>query len=150
MAFITNVSKNLINSDFYIAMNLLDGYEISDNSRYSVFLKNEGNITYCVSLINCEVGINYEDFTKALENGLKKVDRNTVLICLYIFNDRSRGIEEYATNDVDDYSSKFVNIRWVVDPKNKKIRVKGSQPTDIIGLKSIIESSFESDSKKKQ
>lgn len=141
MFFIKNFTEKLLENEYKPIANFYSNKHIDENTEYIAFLKQIGQISYCVVVINADKKYDYKGFYKDVLSYLKQLNK-AVVTGIFVTNNADNSLIEFADNDIEDYQKKIVDIRWVVDTSTNSIIVKGHQPNKILDLDVLIKKSF--------
>lgn len=138
--FIKKATEILLSRDYRIVPKLCDSSTVGSESQYITFFKQSGVTFYGIVLINTAL-CDYKSTSERLREQFKAVAgrysfANAYFIGIYIGRDAE--LKDYCTNDIDDYTAYFNEIRWIADTESKKIAVYGSQPDKIEDIGEIV------------
>jgi len=143
MSYIVNLAKGLTNENFNIITGLCSSQNITEHTRFLTFAKREGHINYGIAIINCDIESDYKQAAGLLSDSFSNIEGNKIFINIFLSSNIDDELISYVHNDIDNYNSNFINIKWLVNAEENKFIVEGSQPDDILNLKKLIKDSFD-------
>ncbi len=141
MAFIKNMAENLIANEFRPINNFYSSPGIGEDTEYIGFVRQIGNITYGIVIINADKKYDYKGFFADTLSFFSQLERVMVL-GIFASDSPDEELTAYCTQDIEDYQAELISIKWIADTGNNKLRVKGSQPDELLNIHSLVYDSF--------
>lgn len=141
MFFIKNFTEKLLENEYKPIANFYSSKNIDENTEYIAFIKQVGQISYCVVVINADKKYDYKGFYKDVLSYLNQLNK-VVVTGIFVTNSLNDQLIDFTNIDIEDYQNKLIDVRWIVDIKNNKIIVNGQQPNKILNVDMLIKTSF--------
>ncbi len=147
MSFPKKITEKLLERDYNFVPRLSDGELVGNDSKYISFLKQSGTAVYGVVLLRADNSFDYRDVYIRLKETFYQFAggincTNAYYVGLFVGSDEDAELRDFCTNDIEDYTLKLNEIRWIVDVEKKKIFVMGSQPDKLLDLNELIDSAL--------
>lgn len=141
MFFIKNFTEKLLENEYKPIANFYSSKNIDENTEYIAFVKQVGQISYCVVVINADKKYDYKGFYKDVLSYLNQLNK-AVVTGVFVTSKLNDEIIDFTNIDIDDYQNKLIDVRWIADTENNKLIVNGEQPNKILNIDDMIKASF--------
>ncbi len=141
MAFIKNLTEKLLANEFKPIANFYDSRSIGDDTQYLGFSKQTGSIIYGIVIINADKIYDCKGFYDHVLEFFSSFERVMVL-GIFVSKSPSEELFSFCSNDIDDYQSRLISIKWIADTQKEALIVKGKQPDELLNIHSLIKESF--------
>ncbi len=141
MAFIRNLTERLLANEFRPIANFYDSRNIGDDTQYLGFAKQTGSIVYGVVIINADRKYDYRGFYNDVLSFFSRLEK-TMVLGIFVSSSPDDELVSFCTNDIEDYQSPLISIKWIADTEKNELTVKGSQPDEFLNIHNMIRDSF--------
>lgn len=131
------IAERLLQRDYRIA-------ECSEGNQDCclTFIKYNGVLVYCVIVVDTDADNYRERYNSVREKVYIIINRlkceRAFVSGVFTGESEKAGLRDFVTVNIEDYSEKIIETRWLADVGEKKVKVYGSQPDKMDGLEKII------------
>jgi membrane associated rhomboid family serine protease len=150
MSLIKTITKNLLERDYRVVENLSDGHSVNDDLTHITFLKGYGTVLYGIGLINCARVSDYKAVYTALSEHFSLFSNNRrytsyVFVGLFLSTGGDDELVDFCTYNIEDYSERITEVRWLIDTAQRRVIVNGQQPNKIMDLQEQLSRALKAD-----
>lgn len=130
------IAGRLLQKDYKIAENL------TNDDSYLTFIKYNGVMVYAVIVVDANQNNYEETYNNLREQVYIAIQRlrfeRAFVTGVFVCRGENEQLKGFATVNIEDYSNKVLEVRWLADNADGKLKTYGSQPDKMDGLERIV------------
>lgn len=135
------IAERLLQRDYKIAE------KPAEDEGCLTFIKYNGALVYAVIVVDAKTEDYREKYGNLRERLYIIINRlkyeRAFVVGIFVGRADSGSLRDFVSVDIEDYSGRTIEVRWLADVGERKIKVCGSQPNKIDGIEKLVNEALE-------